>query len=386
MALAQMAGCPQFGDAILKTWDLNTLGLAPTLSVQGNRYVTSVAPATSVWFTAESAGSVISDHGTLVNLDPATSSVRTWDLDTRLGLTTGQGANLLDQDVGNIWVTAPPAVVHRIDPVGRGQWTWNLPVNPITSIIRGMRMLGDGSLMISLESTSGAGAILQLDATTGILRTFTLPEESAPFGGDVTPDGLSYWFCEFTTKRLAVLNPTTLELAEYLLPADVNPPIQLFVADDGTVWFVDGAQVGHFDPQTGALILYSKAGVLPQEVEPIAQGDGPPLVVLADAEPFIDVLCATAEPQVFLPETGSQLTVVAQPITPSPSRPNLMTVELVPEATVVSPVDPGDFTRYATPTPTRAAASFQGLLYANGVDFVNSIFRLYQLTLCGQRL
>jgi streptogramin lyase len=372
--------CPKLGDAVLKSWNLNELSLSPGYAVQGNRLPTSVAPADSVWFTAATTTRVGNDHGILVNLDPVSNLVRTWDVDTRLGFATGLGANFLDQDAGAVWVSSATAVVHRVDPVARGQWTWTLPVNPLNSVLRGIRVTPDDTLMISLQNTSGPGSILQLDATADTLTTYALPAESTPFGGDVTRDGL-FFFCEFSTNRIARLDPRTGELTEWGMP-DGGNPVQLFVAPDGTVWFVDQQRVGHLDPARGAVAFHAKEGVLPQALARVPRDRRPPLVALADGEPFIDVLCARRVPGQSVPSTQTSLPATAIPITPAPSRPNLASAELEPEVTTVSPVDPAAFARYATETPTLAVAEHRGPLYATGADLLQSIFRFYQLSIC----
>ncbi len=372
--------CPKFGDARVKAWDLNTLSLSAGLAIQGNRLTTSVAPLNSVWFTAATT-SMVNDHGILGNLDPEDNIIRTWDVDTRLGFATGIGANYLDQDDGAVWVSSALPVVHRVDPVARGQWTWTLPVNPTTSTLRGIRVAPDNAVFISMESGTGPGSILRLDPTTDTLTRYTLPTESAPFDGRFGPDG-EFFFCEFSTNRIARLNPNTGDLVEYPLP-DGGNPLRLFVVADGAVWFVDQKQVGRLDPATGALVTYAKAGVVPQALTPVSCGRFPPLWGLADGEPFVDVLCGPPERPVFTSEAArSQVQRTSISITPAPSRPNLAQAEVIPGCTEVEPVDPPEFVRYGTETPTFAVTEYERSLYATGADFLRSIFRLYQIQFC----
>lgn len=379
--------CPQLCSGTLTSWDLNALSLAPTLDIQSNRFPSPVAPATSVWFTAATTTKTANDHGLLVNLDPQTNRFRVWDIDTRLGTGTGLGANFLDQSLGAVWVSSPAAVVNRLDPVSRSQLTWTLPVDQENSVIRGIKGLPDGTLNIALENLSGPGTIRNLNPTTDRLTTFTLPSESAPFSGDLAPDG-TFFFCEFATKQIARLDmqKTQENLTEWTV-VDGSSPTNLFVDPQGIVWFATEQSVGRLDPETSEMAIFKKAEVVPQDVAPIQRtgrgARGATLIAVADANPFLDLLCVERPSVTGSIVSVSTVNTTSTIVTPAPSRPLLSTVRLEPETTTVQPVDPPGFTRYAAPTPTLAITEHQGALFANGVDFLQSIFRLYRLAICG---
>lgn len=380
--------CPTFGPALVSTWNLNALGISAGLDVQGNQLASPVAPLNSIWFTAATTGSVANDHGILVNLDPQANILRLWDLDTRLGVATGVGLNFLAQDSGALWASSAVPLVHRLDPLARGQWTWTLPVDPFSNTLRGITVMPDGSLMISLSNNSGVpGSLRNLNPTTDTLVGFDLPTETAPFGGSLAPDG-TFFFCEFETNRIARLDLTTLTLTEWQLP-DNEHPFRLFVDPLGIVWFVDQARVGRLDPVQSTVSFFAKDGVLPQDVAPVVLtspsdgnlGDLPPLFVVADGNAFIDVLCASPILVTPVPTITSALTQKLTLVTPAPSRPVLTTVELIPGISAVAPVEPPQFSRYAVDTPTLAATQHLGVLYAIGNEFQSSTFRAYRLDL-----
>lgn len=375
--------CPPTRAANVKTWNLNELSISPGLSVQGNRFPSSVAPADSVWLTANTTTRVANDHGLLVNVDPKTNLIRVWDIDTRLGTATGLGANFLDQDGEIVWVSQPQGVVNRLDPVARNLLTWILPVDPNQSVVRGIKAMPDNTLMISLESLNSPASIRQLNPTTDVLTAFFLPEETAPFSGDVAPDG-TFFFAEFATNRIARLD-TRLpadNMTEWQLPPGGHP-IRLFVDRRGMVWFVDQERVGRLDPKHNKLALFAKEDVSPQDLAPISIRARESLLALADGNPFVDILCAERTTEVTVPVTVSTANRQSTTVTPAPSRPTLSFAELEPAVTTVSPVDPTGFSRYAVETPQLAVTTDRGIIYANGAEFISSTFRFYRLEVCG---
>ena len=376
--------CPQLGTGTLTTWDLNSVEISPTAGIQGNRFVSKVAPAASVWFTAATTTFEGNDHGLLVNADPLTNTFRIWDLDTPLGAQTGLGASFLDQQKGLLWVASAVVTVHRVDPLGRNQLTWTLPLSPaVNFVVRGLTTMPDGTAMLSVQEIDAAGSIQNLDPSTDKLTVFTLPTVAAPFSGAVAPDG-TFFFCEFDTNRIGRLDrhKTTNNLTEWQLPGKGNP-VRLFVDRCGLVWFADQAgdgRVGLLNPRRNTVRFFSKQGLVPVDVAPA----GPPhFVAIADGTPFIDVLCTRKEPRTRVPAITSTVVPSVVDVEPVQSRPALFTRTIEPTVTEITPIDPPDFTRYLTPTPQLAITQHQGCLYANGVNFIQSVFRFYQLQVPG---
>jgi hypothetical protein len=192
--------CPELSHALLTTWNMNVLNLAPSFDLQGNRSPSAVAPPRS------------------------------------------------------LWVAQPQSVVNRVDPVARNQLTWSLPVDPNQSVLRGIKAMGDNSVMIALENLSGTGSIRRLNPTTDTLTSFFLPTESAPFSSDVAPDG-AFFFCEFSTNRIArlALNQSADNLTEWQLPGS-GQSIRLSVDRGGFVSFIDQQRVGRLDPRRNRVV------------------------------------------------------------------------------------------------------------------------------------
>jgi len=64
------------------------------------------------------------------------------------------------------------------------------------------------------------------------------------------------FFCEFGTNKLATINPMTMTIREYTLPAANSRPRRLALAPDGSIFYTDFARgyLGHFDPAGGKLL------------------------------------------------------------------------------------------------------------------------------------
>jgi virginiamycin B lyase len=64
------------------------------------------------------------------------------------------------------------------------------------------------------------------------------------------------FFCEFGTNKLGSIDPVTMKIREYTLPAGGARPRRIAVAPDGTIYYSDFARgyLGHFDPASGKLL------------------------------------------------------------------------------------------------------------------------------------
>jgi virginiamycin B lyase len=67
----------------------------------------------------------------------------------------------------------------------------------------------------------------------------------------VSSSGVPY-FCEFGTNKLASVNPRTMEITEYTLPAGAHPR-RLSITKDDVIYYTDYARgyLGRFDAKTG---------------------------------------------------------------------------------------------------------------------------------------
>jgi virginiamycin B lyase len=70
------------------------------------------------------------------------------------------------------------------------------------------------------------------------------------------------FFTEFGTNKLASIDPTTLEVREYVLPYADSRPRRLAITSDDTIWYSDYAPgaVGRFDHKTGEAREWSSPG------------------------------------------------------------------------------------------------------------------------------
>jgi len=63
-------------------------------------------------------------------------------------------------------------------------------------------------------------------------------------------------FCEFGTNKLGSIDPRTMKIREYMLPAAGARPRRIALAPDGTIYYTDYGRgyLGHFDPSEGKLL------------------------------------------------------------------------------------------------------------------------------------
>ena len=76
---------------------------------------------------------------------------------------------------------------------------------------------------------------------------------ASPYGVTVNSKGIPF----FTTRnspRLGSVNPSTMQVTEYLLPDSGSGPRGITTTPDDVVWYTDYLRgyLGRFDPRTGA--------------------------------------------------------------------------------------------------------------------------------------
>jgi virginiamycin B lyase len=192
----------------------------------------------ALWVTEQGANK-------LGRLDPSTGKFREYPLKT-----PGSGPHGLVADrEGNVWFTAiSKGYVGRLDPKS-GNVTEYRPsgsqeIDPHTPVFD-----QNGTLWFTNQESSSIG---RLDPRTGAIELKATPTPHAvPYGIVVTSQGVPF-FCEFHTNKLASIDPQSMAIHEYPLPAEARPR-RLAVAPDGTIYYSDYAQgkLGHFDPVTG---------------------------------------------------------------------------------------------------------------------------------------
>ena len=102
------------------------------------------------------------------------------------------------------------------------------------------------------EETSYIG---RLDPTAKMTLTKLPTPHAVPYGIVILQNNTPF-FCEFGTNNLASIDPETMRIREYTLPAAGARPRRIALAPDGTVYYTDFARgyLGHFDPSSGKLL------------------------------------------------------------------------------------------------------------------------------------
>ncbi len=201
----------------------------------------------ALWYTAQKVNR-------LGRLDAATGRIREYALKT-----ADSGPHGLAADRGgNIWYTGSSAgLIGKLD-VKTGEVTeYRLPdpraQDPHTPVFDGR-----GTLWFTVLRGNMVG---RLDPSSGKIELREVPTpDAAPYGMAIDPQGVPF-FCEFGTNKLARIDPRTLEIREYTLPAGARPR-RLAIAADGTVYYSDYARgnLARLDPATGKVEEWRSPG------------------------------------------------------------------------------------------------------------------------------
>ena len=224
---------------------------------QSHPHDPAVAPDGSLWYTGQMANK-------LGRLDPKTGEIREYALKTE-----GSGPHGLVADrQGSIWFTAAfKGYVGKLDPKTGIVTEYKMPDSrardPHTPVFDGL-----GNLWFTVESGNFVG---RLDPKTGEVKLKELPTSNAvPYGIVVNSKGVPY-FCEFGTNKLASINPETMAITEYPLPAGAHPR-RLAITKDDVIYYTDYARgfLGRFDSRTGKLEEWASPGGPPSRPYGIA--------------------------------------------------------------------------------------------------------------------
>jgi virginiamycin B lyase len=214
---------------------------------QSHPHDPALAPDGSLWYTGQMSN-------TLGRLDPKTGEIKEYPLGTE-----GSGPHGLVADPhGNIWFTAAfKGYVGKLDPKAGAVTEYKMPDprarDPHTPVFDER-----GILWFTVESGNFIG---RLDPKTGDVKLKEVPTPNAvPYGIVVTSTGVPY-FCEFGTNKLASVNPATMEITEYRLPAGARPR-RLAITPDDVIYYTDYARgyLGRFDTKTGSLKEWASPG------------------------------------------------------------------------------------------------------------------------------
>jgi virginiamycin B lyase len=201
----------------------------------------AVAPDGSLWFTGQGANKI-------GRINPTTGAFKEYPLKTA---NSGPHGLVADRQ-GNIWFTAiSGGYVGKLDPktgeIQEYRPSDGREIDPHTPVFD-----HSGMLWFTNEETNYIG---QLDPVTGKMELKPVPTPHAVPYGIVATQKLLF-FCEFGTNKLASIDPKTMTIHEYTLPASAARPRRLALAPDGTIYYTDYARgyLGHFDPATGKLL------------------------------------------------------------------------------------------------------------------------------------
>jgi virginiamycin B lyase len=226
-------------DVSIREWSLPAPGSFP--------HDPAVGPDGSLWYTAQKANR-------LGRLDPATGHITEYRLPTP---DSGPHGLVADRR-GSIWYTGNYAgLVGKLD-VKTGQVTeYRMPdrraKDPHTPVLD-----QEGTLWFTVQRGNMVG---RLDPATGKIALLDVPTPDAtPYGMAINHHGVPF-FCEFGTNKLASIDPRTMQIREYALPAQARPR-RLAIADDDGVYYSDYERgyLGHLDPATGEVREWASPG------------------------------------------------------------------------------------------------------------------------------
>lgn len=206
----------------------------------------AVGPDGSLWYTGMGSN-------TLGRLNPKTGEIKEYPLEVP---NSGPHGLALDKE-GNIWFTANfKGYIGRLDPKTGKVKSYKLPEkagDPHTPVF-GLK----GMLWFTVQQGNMVG---RLNPKTGevVVRSSPTPN-SLPYGIAVNSKGIPF-FCEFGSNRIASVDPDTLNIREYLLPANARPRRLAITADD-IIYFSDyaGGKLGRFNPTDGKVVEWDSPG------------------------------------------------------------------------------------------------------------------------------
>jgi virginiamycin B lyase len=204
----------------------------------------AVGPHDALWFTEQMTNKI-------GRLDPKTGEFKEYPLPA--GENAGPHGLVADRE-GNIWFTANfGGYIGKLDPNTGKVTEYKMPSekagDPHTAVFDAHDILW--------FTVQGGNMVGRMDPKTGKIELKEVPTESAlPYGIQVDSKGIPI-FCELGTSKMGSIDPATMKITEYPLPAEVRPR-RLAIAHDDTVYFTDfkSGHLGHLNLATGAVKLY----------------------------------------------------------------------------------------------------------------------------------
>lgn len=205
-----------------------------------------------VWFTGNR-------NNRIVRLDPATGKLTTYRIPENV---RDPHTMIFDPKTGVAWFTAQQAgVIGRFDPKTEQFRLWRTGerTRPYGVVID-----SKGNPWIDLFGTN---KIAMIDARSGELKTYTLPDERArPRRIAITSDDQVYWG-DYTRGYLGHLDPRTGKMQEWPLPLAARAlPYAMTIDDRNVVWVAQNGYDGvpstlvAFDPAKQAFVAEVPVG------------------------------------------------------------------------------------------------------------------------------
>lgn len=224
----------------IREWAVPTKGAHP--------HDPAVGADGALWFTEQMQNKI-------GRLDPATGAFQEFPLN----IPDSGPHGLVSDSAGNIWFTGNFAgYIGKLDPHTGAVTDYKIPGNgkeddPHTAVFD-----SHGTLWFTMQVANLVG---RLDPKTGKVEVRQVPTaNSHPYGIAISSKGEPI-FCEFNSNKMAKIDPKTLEITEYALPASARPR-RMAIDSADRVYFTDyaGGNLGLLDTATGAVKMWPSPG------------------------------------------------------------------------------------------------------------------------------
>jgi len=155
-------------------------------------------------------------------------------------------------DRGMVWFTGNRnGSIVKLDPATGKLTTFKLP----DSTVRDPHtMIFDPKSGVAWFTAPQSDAVGRFEPATGAFRFWKTGERTRPYGIVLDSKGRP-WFDLFGTNKIATIDPQSLQLREYTIPADSARPRRIAITSDDQVFWGDYRRgfLGHLDPKTGKM-------------------------------------------------------------------------------------------------------------------------------------
>jgi len=208
----------------------------------------AVGPDGSLWFTEQMVNKI-------GRLNPSTGEFKEYTL--AADKNSGPHGLVADRH-GNIWFTANfGGYIGKLDPRS-GKVAEFKMTHPSADDPHSLVFDANGILWFTVQ---GGNMVGKLDPSNGRMILKEVPTEAAlPYGIQITSKGVPV-FCELGSNKMASIDPKSMDIKEYPLPASARPRRVAIAADD-TVYFTDfkSGNLGRLNLSTGQVKVYPSPG------------------------------------------------------------------------------------------------------------------------------